>query len=127
MKWQDLVKKFHKPGMPLGDAMKAASEHKKKLEKMKKGGATEEIITGGQLMGKATGAARPKKHTRKGGQLYSFTGGPYVGSELSDGAGRFPPYDLSSMQWQGANPAALSGGRRRTRRNRRRSTRSRKH
>lgn len=125
MKWFQFVKKFKTSTNTLKDAMEEASEHKHEWEKMKKkGGATEEIITGGQLMGKATGAAR---RTRKGGQLYSFTGGPYVGSELSDGAGRFPPYDLSSMQWQGANPAALSGGRRRTRRNRRRSTRSRKH
>lgn len=101
------VKKAH-PSMSLGDAMKAA----KKTYKKHHGG----IMNGGQLMGKGTvaGGRRTRKH--RGGQLYSFTGGPYTGSELSDGAGRFPPFNLNSMQWPGANPAAMSAGRRRTRR-----------
>ncbi len=71
--------------------------------------------SGGQLMGKATGGTRKR---RRGGALYGFSGGPYTGSELSDGAGRFPAYNLSDNQYPG-NPGAMTAGRR-TRHRRRR-------
>lgn len=91
--------KHKKAGMSLGDAMKEA-------KKTWKGGQE-----GGQLMGKGTvaGGRRTRKH--KGGQLYSFAGGPYTGSPLSDGAIRNP--EFPAVQWEGASPAAASGGRRR--------------
>jgi len=95
--WLKAVMAAKKPGMSLGDAMKAAKKTYKK--------------TGGQLMGKGTVAGSRKR----GGQLYSFTGGPYASSELTDGAGRFPPYNLNSMQFPGANPNAMTGARRRRR------------
>jgi len=62
---------------------------------------------GGQMMGKAgpMGGRRTRKH--KGGQLYSFAGGPYTGSVLSDGAA--PTQRLPDATWKG-NPALLSGG-----------------
>ena len=107
------VKKAH-PSMSLGDAMKAAKKTYKKHH-----GGDDGIMNGGQLMGKGSvaGGRRTRKHRKhRGGQLYSFAGGPYTGSELSDGAARFPPFNLNSMQWPGANPAAMSAGRRRTRR-----------
>lgn len=118
--------------MEFGEAMKKAAPSFKALKKtgkkLVKGGAevepAEEIMTGGelsaslrggQLMGKGTvaGGKRTRKH--KGGQLYTFAGGPYTGSVLSDGAAPFKPYDLSSMQWEGASPAAMTAGRRRSR------------
>jgi hypothetical protein len=63
---------------------------------------------GGQMMGKAgpMGGRRTRKH--KGGQLYSFAGGPYTGSVLSDGAA--PTQRLPDATWKG-NPALMSGGR----------------
>lgn len=81
-------------------------------------------MAGGQLMGKGTVAGGQRvggrrRKTRKagrkmkGGQLYTQAGGPYTGSALSDGAAPFKPYDLSSMQFPGANPAAMTGGRKR--------------
>jgi hypothetical protein len=116
------VKNKH-PEMSLGDAMKAAKKT------YKKGGSDEggDIIAmsetggqrvGGQLMGKGTvggGKRRTRKASRKmkGGQLYTQAGGPYTGSVLSDGAAPFKSYDLSSMQFPGANPAAMTGARRR--------------
>jgi hypothetical protein len=105
---------FKKPGMSLGDAMKAASKHK---SMWKKGGGQQEIEAakvggGGMLMGTGTGAGRRRRTAKKGGALYGFTGGPYTGSELSDGMGRTPAFSLDSMQWEGARPAALTGGRR---------------
>ncbi len=110
------------PHMSLGDAMKMAKKT------YKKGGADEmggdiammnEAQNGGQLMGKGTVAGGKRRKTRKagrkmkGGQLYTQAGGPYTGSVLSDGAAPFKPYDLSSMQFPGANPAAMTGARRR--------------
>ena len=114
--WIKHVMKHKKAGMSLGDAMKEA-------KKTWKGGADSSPapisgpdsspapITGGQLMGKGTvaGGRRTRKH--KGGQLYSFAGGPYTGSPLADGAAKNP--SLPAMQWEGASPAAATGGRRR--------------
>lgn len=114
--WIKHVMKHKKAGMSLGDAMKAA-------KKTWKGGADAEAaaehsestpapLVGGQLMGKGTvagGRRRTRKH--KGGQLYSFAGGPYTGSPLADGAARNP--EFPAVQWEGASPAAASGGRRR--------------
>jgi len=87
------------PGMDLGDAMKLASKSYKKQGKK-----------GGQMLGKAVplGGRRTRKH--KGGQLYSFAGGPYTGSVLSDGAA--PTQRLPDATWKG-NPALMSGGRHR--------------
>jgi hypothetical protein len=120
------VKHKH-PKLSLGEAMKLAKKS------YKKGGADEEerketagdlvemhdaVMEGGQLMGKGTVAGGRRRKTRKtrkmkGGQLYTQAGGPYTGSVLSDGAAPFKPYDLSSMQFPGANPAAMTAGRRR--------------
>ncbi len=117
--WIKHVMKHKKPGMSLGDAMKAA-------KKSWKGGGDAEPaaenaisapapLTGGMLQGTVAGgrrrrASRTRKH--KGGALYGFAGGPYTGSPLADGAvanGTVP-----AMQWEGASPsAAQSGGRRR--------------
>jgi len=98
--------------MSLGQAMKAAGPS---WEAMKKGGS---VRVGGVLAGLGTPAGgRRSRKTKKGGQLYTFAGGPYTGSPLADGAARLPAYP--AMQWEGANPAAMTAGRRRTRRIRR--------
>jgi len=115
--WIKHVMKHKKACMSLGDAMKEA-------KKTWKGGADVEAasensasvpapLTGGQLMGKGTvaGGKRRKTRKQKAGQLYSFSGGPYTGSPLADGAAKNP--SLPAVQWEGANPAAASGGRRR--------------
>jgi hypothetical protein len=93
--WIKHVMSFKKPGMSLGDAMKAAKPSWKSAKK------------GGQMLGKAgpMGGRRTRKH--KGGQLYSFAGGPYTGSVLSDGAA--PTQRLPDATWKG-NPALMSGG-----------------
>jgi len=84
------------PELSLGEAMKLASKSYKKQSKK-----------GGQMLGKAgpMGGRRTRKH--KGGQLYSFAGGPYTGSVLSDGAA--PTQRLPDATWKG-NPALMSGG-----------------
>jgi hypothetical protein len=121
--------KHKNPHFSLGDAMKAAKKT------YKKGGEVAEMeeMAGGQLMGKGTvaggqrvgGRRKTRKAGRKmkGGQLYTQAGGPYTGSVLSDGAAPFKPYDLSSMQFPGANPAAMTGGRKRKTRRRTRKHR----
>jgi hypothetical protein len=95
--WLKAVMAAKKPGMSLGDAMKAAKKTYKK--------------TGGTLMAKAgpMGGRRRKTAKKVGGTAYGFTGGPYTDSELTDGAGRFP--SLPDATWQG--PSELKGGRRR--------------
>ena len=99
-----------KPGMSLGDAMKAAKKTYKKGK------------TGGTLMEKAgpMGGRRSRK-VKVGGTAYGFTGGPYTDSQLADGAGRFP--SLPDATWQG--PSELKGGRR-SRRSKKAGRRSRK-
>ncbi len=115
--WIKHVMKHKKAGMSLGDAMKAAKKTWKGGADVEAAGdSTESVpapLKGGQLMGKGTVAGGRRHRTRKhkGGQLYSFAGGPYTGSELSDGAAKFP--SLPAVQWEGASPAAASGGRRR--------------
>jgi hypothetical protein len=119
MKWITFVMKHKKPGMSLGDAMKEASKQKKHWKKGggDEGGEVSEALKGGQLMGKGTvaGGRRTRKH--KGGQLYNQVGGPYVGgpdNALTDGAAmnsRMP--GAEDVQWPGANPSALTGGRKR--------------
>jgi len=96
--WIKHVMSFKKPGMSLGDAMKAAKPSWKSAKK------------GGQMLGKAgpMGGRRTRKH--RGGQLYTFAGGPYTGSVLSDGAA--PTQRLPDATWKG-NPALMSGGRHR--------------
>ena len=99
--WLKAVMAAKKPGMSLGDAMKAAKKTYKKSSK-----------TGGTLMDKAGpmgGRRRRSKTAKVGGTAYGFTGGPYTGSELADGAGRFPA--LADATWKG--PSELLGGRRR--------------
>ena len=128
------VKKAH-PSWSLGDAMKAA----KKTYKKKGGAAAEMAAVAGALglppMGgrrrrsrKVGGADAPpmpdvgaalglppaggRRRSRKakvGGTAYGFTGGPYTGSELSDGMGAFPK--MPDATYQGAS--TLKGGRRR--------------
>jgi hypothetical protein len=88
-----------KPGMSLGDAMKAA---KKTYKKGKTGGTLME------KMGPMGGRRRGTRKAKVGGVAYGFTGGPYTNSELADGAGRFPA--MPDATWQG--PSELKGGRR---------------
>lgn len=120
MKWITFVMKHKKPGMSLGDAMKEASKQKKHWKKGggDEGGEMSEALKGGQLMGKGTVAGgRRKTRKHKGGQLYNQVGGPYVGgpdNALTDGAvmnSRMP--GAEDVQWPGANPSALTGGRKR--------------
>ena len=100
--WIKHVMKYKKPGMSLGDAMKAAKKTWKK--------------TGGTLMDKmGPMGGRRRKTAKVGGTAYGFTGGPYTDSELTDGAGRFPA--MSDATWKG--PSELLGGRRRIFRRRR--------
>jgi len=134
--WLKAVMAAKKPGMSLGDAMKAAKKT------YKKGGASScgsGSGSGGMLamppMGgrrrrstrKAKGGAgmpampsipgmpgmggRRRRSTRKmmGGTAYGFSGGPYTGSDLPDGMTRFP--SMPDATYQG--PSELKGGRRR--------------
>uniref|UniRef100_A0A6C0AJI4 Uncharacterized protein n=1 Tax=viral metagenome TaxID=1070528 RepID=A0A6C0AJI4_9ZZZZ len=98
--WLKAVMAAKKPGMSLGDAMKAAKKTYKKSK------------TGGTLMEKmGPMGGRRRRGTRKakvGGTAYGFTGGPYTDSQLTDGAGRFPA--LPDATWKG--PSELLGGRR---------------
>ena len=106
--WIQHVMKHKTKKMSLGEAMKAAGPSWEEMKKKK---------MGGNLGGTVAGGRRSRK-TKKGGQLYTFAGGPYTGSPLADGAARLPAYP--AMQWEGANPAAMTAGRRRrTRRIRR--------
>ena len=82
--WIKHVMKFKKPGMSLGDAMKAAGPSWKAGRK------------GGKQMG---------------GTAAGFTGGPYTGSDLADGMSRFPA--LSDATYQNPGSELLRGGRRR--------------
>lgn len=99
--WLKAVMAAKKPGMSLGDAMKAAKKTYKKGK------------TGGTLMDKmGPMGGRRRRGTRKakvGGVAYGFTGGPYTDSQLADGAGRFPA--MPDATWKG--PSELLGGRRR--------------
>jgi hypothetical protein len=105
--WIQHVMKHKTKKMSLGEAMKAAGPSWEEMKKM-----------GGNLGGTVAGGRRSRRKTKKGGQLYTFAGGPYTGSPLADGAARLPAYP--AMQWEGANPAAMTAGRRRrTRRIRR--------
>ena len=82
--WIKHVMSFKKPGMSLGDAMKAAKPSWHKTRKMKKGGTLMD------KMGPMGGRRRHSKKAKVGGTAYGFTGGPYTGSELPDGMGKFP-------------------------------------
>ena len=132
--WLKAVMKAKKPGMSLGDAMKAAKKTYKK-----KGGAEPEMEAvagalglppmGGRRRRTRRGGAEPdmaavagalglppmggrRRRSRKakvGGSAYGFTGGPYTGSQLADGMGAFPK--MSDATYQGSSE--LKGGRRR--------------
>lgn len=111
--WIQHVMKHKTKKMSLGEAMKAAGPSWEAMKKKKVGG----VLAG---LGTPAGGRRSRssRKTKKGGQLYTFAGGPYTGSPLADGAARLPAYP--AMQWEGANPAAMTAGRRRrTRRIRR--------
>jgi hypothetical protein len=101
--WLKAVMAAKKPGMSLGDAMKAAKKTYKK---------------GGNLamppMGGRRRSTRKGKGKMMGGTAYGFGGGPYTGSDLTDGMTRFP--SLPDATYQG--PSQLKGGRRRLSRRR---------
>jgi hypothetical protein len=80
--WIKHVMKFKKPGMSLGDAMKAAGPSWKGMRKTQKG----------------------KGEQQMGGTAGGFTGGPYTGSDLADGMSRFPSLPDATWQWRGAAP-----------------------
>jgi hypothetical protein len=101
--WIKHVMSFKKPGMSLGDAMKAAKPSWHKTRKMKKGGTLMD------KMGPMGGRRRHSKKAKVGGTAYGFTGGPYTDSQLPDGMGKFP--SMPDATWQG--PSELKGGRRR--------------
>jgi len=97
--------------MSEGGKRSAWLSHVKKTMKANKGMQLRDVLkmakktyTGGQLVGKVgpMGGAR----THRGGQLYSFAGGPYADSVLADGAAPFK--FLPDSTWQG--PSALKGG-----------------
>jgi hypothetical protein len=97
--WLKAVMAAKKPGMSLGDAMKAAKKTYKK---------------GGNLAMPPMGGRRRSTRKMMGGTAYGFTGGPYTGSDLPDGMSRFPA--MSDATYQG--PSELKGGRRRRSRRR---------
>jgi len=92
-----------KPGMSLGDAMKAAKKT------YKKGGT---LMGNMPPMGGRRSGRGSKKAPKVGGVAYGFSGGPYTGSDLTDGMTRFPA--LADATWKG--PSELLGGRRPRRR-----------
>ena len=103
--WLKAVMAAKKPGMSLGDAMKAAKKT------YKKGGASSCGAGSGGMLAMPPMGGRRRRSTRKakvGGTAYGFTGGPYTGSDLPDGMSRFPA--LPDATWK------PSGGRRRSRR-----------
>uniref|UniRef100_A0A6C0I8J3 Uncharacterized protein n=1 Tax=viral metagenome TaxID=1070528 RepID=A0A6C0I8J3_9ZZZZ len=86
-------------GMKFGDALsKAGPSFKSKTAKH-----------GGQLLSKGTPMGGRRRTAKRGGALYGFTGGDYVGSQLSDGAGRFPRYDVENNNYP---TTGMIGGRR---------------
>ena len=135
------VKKAH-PSWSLGDAMKAAKKTYKKKggaasemaavagalglppmggrrrRSRKVGGADAPPmpdVAGALGLPTDGGRRRRSRKAKVGGTAYGFTGGPYTGSELSDGMGAFPKMPDATYQGQ----SALKGGRRRSRRARR--------
>jgi hypothetical protein len=100
--WLKAVMAAKKPGMSLGDAMKAAKKT------YKKGGAGPGGLVAGPMGGRRRSTRKAKM---RGGTAYGFTGGPYSDSELTDGAGRFP--SMSDATYQNPGSELLRGGRRR--------------
>jgi hypothetical protein len=95
-----------KPGMSLGDAMKAAKKT------YKKGGAGPGGLVTGPMGGRRRSTRKAKSKAKMlGGTAYGFTGGPYSDSQLADGAGRFPA--MSDATYQNPGSELLRGGRRR--------------
>ena len=99
--WIKHVMKYKKPGMLLGDAMKAAKKT------WKKGGAG----PGGLAMTPMGGRRRGTRKAKVGGTAYGFTGGPYTNSDLPDGMSRWP--SMSDATYQSTGSELLRGGRRR--------------
>jgi hypothetical protein len=97
--WISHIKKVAgEKGIKYGEAMKIAS-------KTFKGGAG----PGGLAMPPMGGRRRRSTRKMMGGTAYGFGGGPYTGSDLSDGMTRFP--SMPDATYQG--PSSLKGGRRR--------------
>lgn len=97
--------------MSEGGKRSAWMTHVKKTMKAHKGMKLAEVLKmakktykGGQLAGKMGPMGGRRK--LKGGQLYSFAGGPYADSVLADGAAPFK--FLPDSTWQG--PSELKGG-----------------
>lgn len=83
--------------------------------KQHKGKALRDVLKIAKKTYKKTGGMMGQMPPMGGGSLYTFAGGPYVGSILSDGAA--PTQRLPNAAWQG--PSELLGGRRRRRATRR--------
>ena len=131
--------KAKKPGMSLGDAMKAAKKTYKKggaepdmeavagaldlpamggrRRRSRRGGAEPDMaaVAGALGLPPMGGRRRRSRKAKVGGSAYGFGGGPYTGSDLADGMTAFPK--MSDATYQG--PSELKGGRRRSRRSRR--------
>ena len=137
--WLKAVMKAKKPGMSLGDAMKAAKKTYKKggaepdmeavagaldlpamggrRRRSRRGGAEPDMaaVAGALGLPPMGGRRRRSRKAKVGGSAYGFGGGPYTGSDLADGMTAFPK--LPDATYQGPSP--LKGGRRRSRRSRR--------
>ena len=83
--------------------------------KQHKGKALRDVLKIAKKTYKKTGGMMGQMPPMGGGSLYTFAGGPYVGSVLPDGAA--PTLRLPNATWQG--PSELLGGRRRRRATRR--------
>lgn len=83
--------------------------------KQHKGKALRDVLKIAKKTYKKTGGMMGQMPPMGGGSLYTFAGGPYVGSVLPDGAA--PTQRLPNATWQG--PSELLGGRRRRRATRR--------
>lgn len=97
--------------MSEGGKRSAWMTHVKRTMKAHRGLALRDVLKmakktykGGTLMDKMGPMGGARKH--KGGQLYTFAGGPYTGSPLADGAAPFK--SLEDATWQG--PSELRGG-----------------
>jgi len=107
--WLKAVMAAKKPGMSLGDAMKAAKKT------YKKGGAGScGASQGGMLamppMGGRRRGTRKGKGKMMGGTAYGFTGGPYTGSDLPDGMSRFPSMPDATWKPSGGRRSRRRGG-----------------
>lgn len=125
--WISHIKKVaREKGIKYGEAMKIASKTfkggagpgglamppmggRRRSTRKVKGGASMPAMP--SIPGIPGMGGRRRRSTRKmmGGTAYGFGGGPYTGSDLSDGMTRFP--SMPDATYQG--PSSLKGGRRR--------------